>query len=286
MAKYRLTDEPISRLAVWARRFAVFSLPAALLAIIIMRAGLLEIVPALATFAGALVLAATAIVLAIGAFIVIWKHGAAGFGHALAALAIGLALIAYPAYLAVKAYQLPDISDVTTDPIDPPRFEAIARLRSRDTNPAEYAGLYVAEQQRAAYPDIEPLTATANARAVYDAALAVIKKRRWLVLDERPPQPGRRDGRIEAVARTAIMGFRDDIVVRIRSVGTGARVDVRSASRYGRHDFGTNAARVRSLIEDIDDGLEDEKPDKGAKPVQKAKAAQQPAKGAAQPSKR
>jgi hypothetical protein len=82
------------------------------------------------------------------------------------------------------------------------------------------------------------------------------------------------------------MGFRDDIVVRIRSVGTGARVDVRSASRYGRHDFGTNAARVRSLIEDIDDGLEDEKPDKGAKPVQKAKAAQQPAKGAAQPSKR
>jgi hypothetical protein len=27
---------------------------------------------------------------------------------------------------------------------------------------------------------------------------------------------------------------------------------VRSASRYGRHDFGTNAARVRSLLDDID----------------------------------
>jgi hypothetical protein len=30
---------------------------------------------------------------------------------------------------------------------------------------------------------------------------------------------------------------------------------VRSASRYGRHDFGTNASRIRSLLEDIDDRL-------------------------------
>jgi hypothetical protein len=30
---------------------------------------------------------------------------------------------------------------------------------------------------------------------------------------------------------------------------------VRSASRYGRRDLGTNAARVRNLIGDIDDVL-------------------------------
>jgi uncharacterized protein (DUF1499 family) len=281
MARYRLTEEPISRLAVWARRLALFSLPVAVMAIIIVRAGLLELVPALVTFAGALVLAVAAIILAIAAFVVIWQDGSGGFGHALAALFIGLALIAYPAYLAVKAYRVPEIADITTDPIDPPRFEAIARLRSRDTNPAEYAGLYVAEQQRAAYPDIEPFETASNVRALYDSALAVIKKRKWLVLDERPPLPGRRDGRIEAVARTPIMGFRDDVVVRVRANGSGSRLDVRSASRYGRTDFGTNAARVRSLIEDIDDGLEEEKP----KPAQKAKAGQLPAK-AAQPAKR
>ncbi|MBZ0146911.1 MAG: DUF1499 domain-containing protein, partial [Pseudorhodoplanes sp.] len=62
-----------------------------------------------------------------------------------------------------------------------------------------------------------------------------------------------REGRIEAVARTPIMGFRDDIVIRVRTAPDGARIDVRSASRYGRHDFGTNAARIRSLLDDIDD---------------------------------
>jgi uncharacterized protein (DUF1499 family) len=181
----------------------------------------------------------------------------------------------------VKASRLPEIADITTDPIDPPRFEAIARLRTTETNPANYAGLYAADQQRQAYPDIEPLIVDSNVKATYDAALAIITKRRWLVLDARPPLAGRREGRIEAVARTPIMGFRDDVVVRIRANGQGARLDVRSASRYGRHDLGTNATRIRSLTEDIDDLLDSEKP---AKPVQKAKATQPPAKGS-QPTK-
>src|ERR1700730_5680790 len=68
-----------------------------------------------------------------------------------------------------------------------------------------------------------------------------------------PPPPSPRDGFIEAIARTPILGFRDDVVVRVRPTSDGARIDVRSASRYGRHDLGTNAARVRSLIGDIDD---------------------------------
>src|SRR6202030_4783468 len=66
---------------------------------------------------------------------------------------------------------------------------------------------------------------------------------------------GQRDGLIEAIARTPILGFRDDVAVRVRATHEGARIDVRSASRYGRHDLGANAARVRSLIDDIDDAL-------------------------------
>ena len=70
-----------------------------------------------------------------------------------------------------------------------------------------------------------------------------------------PPGPPPRDGFIEAIARTLILGFRDDVVVRVRPTSDGTRIDVRSASRYGRHDLGTNAARVRKLIDDIDDVL-------------------------------
>jgi hypothetical protein len=73
------------------------------------------------------------------------------------------------------------------------------------------------------------------------------------------------------------MGFRDDVAVRIRAVGQGARVDVRSASRYGRHDFGTNAARVRALLADVDDlAVDKEKPEGPARPTPKPK--QPPAK--------
>ncbi|HEX9324014.1 MAG TPA: DUF1499 domain-containing protein [Xanthobacteraceae bacterium] len=266
MIRSRLPEEPLSRLAVWSRRVAVFSIPVVLLAVTIVRSGLLELVPALATFGGALALALVAILLALGAFIVIWREGLRGGGHAILALLIGIGILAYPAYLGTRAYRLPVINDVTTDPIDPPRFEAIARLRSRESNPITYAGLRAAELQRGAYPDIEPLLLNVTPQEAYDAALAVITRRKWRIVDARPPQPGRRDGLIEAVARTPIMGFRDDVALRIRPAREGARVDIRSASRYGRSDLGANASRVRALIEDIDDaaGTEEQKTKKAA----------------------
>jgi uncharacterized protein (DUF1499 family) len=277
MTRLRFADDPTSRLAIWARRFAFFSLVATLLSIIVVRAGILEIEPSLATFGGALVFAALAILLGFAAFVTIWKDGLNGLGHALLAILIGALLLAYPAYLGAKAYKLPQISDLTTDPIDPPRFEQIARVRPRTANPVIYAGLYAAEQQRRAYPNIEPLLVSVPPKAAFDAALSIANKRRWRVVDTRDPTPTR-EGRIEAVARTPIMGFRDDIVIRVRPAPDGARIDVRSASRYGRHDLGTNAARIRSLLDDIDDLAvpPPEKPEK--KPPAKGQKAQAPAK--------
>ena len=243
-----------------------------------MRSGLLEIEPALATFGGALVVAMLALALAVAAFVVIWLEGLAGIGAALAAMVISLALLIYPAYLGLKAHRLPWIYDITTDPIDPPRYEALARVRPRDANPIAYAGLYVAEQQRAAYPDIGPLGLVAPSQVAYDAALGVVNRRRWRIVEARAPQAGRRDGRIEAVARTPIMGFRDDVVVRVRPEGEGSRIDVRSSSRYGTFDFGTNAARIRSLLYDIEEALATQKPAKQpAPPPDKKKGAKKDA---------
>ncbi|MGZ5805042.1 MAG: DUF1499 domain-containing protein, partial [Xanthobacteraceae bacterium] len=120
-------------------------------------------------------------------------------------------------------------------------------------------------------------------QAAYDAALGVVTKRKWRVVDARAPQAGRRDGLIEAIALSPIMGFRDDVAIRIRAVGTGARVDVRSASRYGWHDFGTNAARVASLMEDIDDAAT---PDKIEQPLRKAQKPTKPAVKESQATRR
>jgi uncharacterized protein (DUF1499 family) len=61
----------------------------------------------------------------------------------------------------------------------------------------------------------------------------------------------RREGRIEATDRTAWFGFADDVVIRVRPESGIARVDVRSVSRVGRGDVGTNAARIREYVEKL-----------------------------------
>jgi uncharacterized protein (DUF1499 family) len=270
MVRRRIAPQPTSKLAIWARRIALFSLAATLVAVIVVRSGALDIVPALSTLAGGLALAIVAILLAFGAGIIIWREGIGGVREAITALLIGVALIAYPLYLGAKAYRLPAIYDVTTDPIDPPRFEVIARLRPRDAHPVTYAGLYAAEQQRASYSDIEPDLTDSSPQEAYEAALKVITKRKWAIVDARPPLgAGGREGHIEAIAHTLILGFRDDVAVRVRATPDGSRIDIRSASRYGRSDLGANAARVRDLISDIDDVLAAPQPEKKEAPPPK-----------------
>ena len=200
------------------------------------------------------------ILIGFAAFVAIWQNGSRGMGRILLAFLIDAVVLAYPAYLGLQYRKLPPIHDITTDPIDPPRFEALARLRTGDgANTAVYAGLYSAEQQRLAYPDIETVELEVPALRAYEVTLALVNKRKWRVVDERPPQP-RRDGRIEAIAQTPIMGFREDVSIRIKPDGEGSRVDIRSSSRYFESDLGSNAARVTKLIDDINTAVDSAKP--------------------------
>jgi uncharacterized protein (DUF1499 family) len=260
-------SEPVSGLATWARNLAVFSAVAVVVSILIVRFGFLEIKPALATFFGALALAGISILIGFAAFAAIWQNGTRGMGRVLVAFLLDAVVLAYPAYLAFQYRKLPPIHDITTDPIDPPRFEALAALRSGDgANTAVYAGLYSAEQQRHAYPDIEPVELEIPADRAFAITLKLVNKRKWLVIDERPPQPPRNIGRIEAVARTPIMGFREDVSIRVSPDGEDSRVDIRSSSRYFESDLGSNAARIAKLIDDINTAAEAD----NQKPVKKA----------------
>ncbi|MCP1971637.1 DUF1499 domain-containing protein [Bradyrhizobium elkanii] len=263
-------QEPVSGLATWSRNLAIFSVVAVVGSILIVRFGFLEVKPALATFFGALGLAGLSILLGLAAFAAIWQNGTRGMGRILLALLIDAAILAYPAYLIYQYRKLPRIYDVTTDAIDPPRFEALARLRTGEgTNPAAYAGLYSAERQRAAYPDIETVELETPVDRAYELTLRLVNRRKWLVIDARAPQPPRRIGRIEAVARTPIMGFREDVSIRVTPDDEDSRVDIRSASRYFDADLGSNAARVKKLIEDLNSAAENDnaKPAKKAAPV-------------------
>jgi hypothetical protein len=53
------------------------------------------------------------------------------------------------------------------------------------------------------------------------------------------------------VARTPIMGLREDVAIRVVPDGDGSRIDIRSSSRHFESDLGSNAARIAKLITDL-----------------------------------
>ncbi len=165
------------------------------------------------------------------------------FFVALLGMVIGLVATGIPAYWVRTAYTMPAIHDITTDMNDPPAFVAIMPLRQGAPDPAAYGGPEVAAEQKAAYPDIRPLILPMSPRSAFPRALAEAKKMGWTIVAAVPSE-----GRIEATATTFWFGFTDDIVVRIRPDGFGSRVDMRSVSRVGQSDLGTNAQRVREYL--------------------------------------
>jgi uncharacterized protein (DUF1499 family) len=56
------------------------------------------------------------------------------------------------------------------------------------------------------------------------------------------------NGLLEATDTTFWFGFKDDVVIRIRSEGGGSVVDVRSISRVGQSDLGKNAERIGEIL--------------------------------------
>jgi len=166
-----------------------------------------------------------------------------GFWAALLAVAVGLVVAGTMYQWLLQAKKVPPIHDITTDPADPPAFVAVLPLRQGAANPAEYGGPAVAAQQEKAYPDIRPLHLALPPARAFQAALTAARDMGWAI-DASVPTAGR----IEATATTFWFGFKDDIVVRIRPDSAGSRVDVRSVSRVGKSDVGTNAKRVRAYL--------------------------------------
>ena len=163
---------------------------------------------------------------------------------AAAGIVAGLAVVSVPSAFILSGVGKPPIHDITTDTVNPPPFVAVLPLRAGAPNPPEYAGGAAADQQRRAYPDIAPLVVHLSASAAFDRVDAAVRDLGWELVGS-----DRTSGRIEATDTTFWFGFKDDVVVRItEDSGQGSRIDVRSKSRVGVGDLGTNARRVRELL--------------------------------------
>jgi uncharacterized protein (DUF1499 family) len=161
----------------------------------------------------------------------------------IAALAVGIAVAYVPWQWQQRARSLPHIHDITTDTADPPQFVAVLPRRAGAPNTAAYGGKEIAEQQLKAYPDIGPLTIGVPSGVAFGRARDAAESMGWEIVASDPAT-----GRIEATASTVWFGFKDDIVVRVSPAGQGSRIDVRSVSRVGTGDIGTNAKRIREYL--------------------------------------
>lgn len=170
---------------------------------------------------------------------------------ALAGILLGAVAFGVPGNWYRIAKMLPMIHDITTDTENPPKFVSILPLRRDAPNPSDYGGPEIAAKQHAAYPDIRPYLADAAPAQVYEYALDAARRMGWQVVAGNGAE-----GRIEAVATTRWFGFKDDIVIRIAPSppgGRGSRLDIRSVSRVGLSDVGTNARRIRAFLKIVDE---------------------------------
>ena len=190
-------------------------------------------------------------------------------------LPLWLILCLLPVVLVVKqiglaGFQAPPIHDISTDLSQPPVFVFAQAEREPGENSLEHGGEALAQQQRAGYPQLAPLPLSASKAEIWTALKTVISANNWRVLGEDESR-----GHIEAVITTRLMGFADDIVIRLRAQRVAAKaaadspdnhksavvesfvVDVRSVSRVGVSDLGANAARIERFLTALQNQLKD-----------------------------
>ncbi len=203
---------------------------------------------------------------------------------ALVGLAFGVVAFGGPWLFQRQARAVPPIHDITTRPGDPPRFIALAAERRKAPNGLAYGGgdeklakaetralqrffdspagraqpgrdaamaacrswgpKCLAAVQHTWYPDIRPLQAQGVAPdRAFGAALASARAMGWRIAAADPATR-----HIEATATTRWFGFKDDVAIDVTAAGDGSVVNVRSMSRLGLSDVGTNARRVRTYL--------------------------------------
>lgn len=211
------------------------------------------------TWGPRLLMGASALAL-IGVLLALFVSPRKGVGPALIALVIPLAGVGYGMYVRKAAADIPPIHDISTDLDNPPAFsEAVVGARAAVENGNDLdllhkrtrEGRAFTDLQRERYPEIQPLTTSLDPARTFDIALELARERGWTIGETNADT-----GAIEATDRTFWYGFTDDIAIRVRPEGGGARVDVRSVSRVGRSDLGANAKRIGPYLTTLRERLE------------------------------
>jgi uncharacterized protein (DUF1499 family) len=241
--------------ATWARRIALFFVQLLVLTVLLHRFLSFPTPVALNLIGVSLAGLLIAIGIAMFSLIRIWFGGQTGAGQAFAAIFIACLGLAVPAFYLSHAITRPRLNDIATSPDEHLAFSALIAQRPADANPIKDPDAAAIKLQAGAYPDIGPMGLERSVSDVFNIVHAAIVRLGWnIVASDAPGENG--IGRIEATARTRIMGFTDDVVVQVKGDDAHAVIDVRSVSRYGFRDLGENASRIRKFFDEVTTTLE------------------------------
>jgi hypothetical protein len=155
-----------------------------------------------------------------------------------------------------NARGLPSISDVTTDTENPPPFVSLLTQRGKHATAPGYDGsakvtwegktTTVSLLQHKYYGDIHSVAILMSPERLFRRAVAAAYKMGWNVVAIAPDE-----GRIEATDTSFFFGIKDDIVIRVKPAGMGAKLDMRSKARVAGDDEDRNMWRVRNYFQKL-----------------------------------
>ena len=149
--------------------------------------------------------------------------------------AIGLLPLAISLFFAVRGAMVPSVADVAT------RWEPEIEYPLSTPENSLQTRADIIEAASTAYSHVQPLTVKDDPEA------HIINQARdlgWRFI-------GKGENRLQYQVSTALMGYIDDVVVLWEPNGDGYDVHVRSKSRVGKSDLGTNARRIESFLSQL-----------------------------------
>jgi uncharacterized protein (DUF1499 family) len=167
-------------------------------------------------------------------------------GATLAGIVVALLVVVVVLIMSGARSDIPRINDITTDTENPPQFVHAGTLPENAGRDMAYPGPSFAEQQKAGYADLGPVTlAMPPDEAFKRVAAAARSMPTWVITREDASAHA-----LEGYDTTWLFHFRDDFVIEVRPTPNGqSLVQMRSKSRDGKGDIGANAARIKAFFQ-------------------------------------
>ncbi|WP_423065586.1 DUF1499 domain-containing protein [Devosia sp. CN2-171] len=235
-----------SKWAIWARRLGSLALPMTIIPILLHREQLVSSSDFAVIEAVAAAIAALAVLLALGAFARLWMTGDRGWGRAVSGLLFGLICLAPFGWFGYQALHYPMVNEVTTDIAVPLAL----------TSDAQVAPTSAAMRDKIAetFPNARTRSYPVDATEMFAIVENLVDARGWDVRVRRAPPTALDTGTINAIAMSLI-GWRDEVAIRVAGTAQGSTIDMRSVPLVRFHDFGENGRRIEEFLLALDEKI-------------------------------